>query len=78
MRVPQLQAARTERTQVLRIPRLLLSLEAPAGGAIRKCQSDTITGSREAPAQRRTGGSEELRITSATRWILTASTEPAG
>ena len=27
--------------------RLLLSLEAPAGGAIRKCQSDTGTGSRK-------------------------------
>ncbi len=37
------QAVRTERTQVLRISRLLLSLEAPAGGAIRKCHSDTIT-----------------------------------
>ena len=37
------QAVRMERTQVLRISRLLLSLEAPAGGAIRKCHSDTIT-----------------------------------
>jgi len=37
------QAVRTERTQVLRISRLLLSRQAPAGGAIRNCHSDTIT-----------------------------------
>ena len=36
------QPVRTEHIQVLRISRLLLSLKAPAGGAIRKCQNDTV------------------------------------
>ena len=44
------QAVHTKRTQVLRDSRLLLSLEAPAGGAIRKSHSDIVTGSPEAPA----------------------------
>ena len=66
------QAVRTESTQVLRISRLLLSLEAPAGGAIRKCHSDTIT---VPPKHRRTvetRGLRSCRITPATAATLKA------